>query len=109
MTKRDIRRRHTRVSVNWRAVLLIALLRIPVDIIDISEGGARIRSSDQLPDAKSAILIVDRVGSLDAEVVWTRAKLSGLRFTEANAATLLKPLIEIERSKVIRFGRKEES
>lgn len=76
------RRRALRKRVLWSAQVEAEERPIRCAVLDVSLGGARVRLEEGgLPQGPLAIS-VSRFGSFQAEVVWTRDSVSGLRFLE---------------------------
>ena len=76
------RRQHKRKPVLWAA--RIESMNGPSDciILDLSLGGAKLRSQAQVKSRQKVTLVIDRFGALRAEVVWARQGHLGLRFTD---------------------------
>jgi PilZ domain len=78
------RRRHKRKPVLWSA--RVESYAGPADciILDLSLGGAKIKTSaTPVPAHQKVTLVIDRFGALRAEVVWSRMGHMGLRFTDS--------------------------
>ena len=76
------RRRALRKRVLWSAQVDAEEQPIRCAVLDVSLGGARVRLDEGwLPRGPLAIS-VSRFGRFQAEVVWTRDSVSGLRFLE---------------------------
>jgi hypothetical protein len=76
------RRRAPRKRVLWSARVEAEARPISCAMLDVSLGGARVRLDEgALPQGPLA-LAVSRFGTFQAEVVWTRDRVSGLRFLE---------------------------
>lgn len=76
------RRRALRKRVLWSAEVEAEERPIRCAVLDVSLGGARVRLDEGgLPPGPLAIS-VSRFGRFQAEVVWTRDTVSGLRFLE---------------------------
>jgi PilZ domain-containing protein len=78
------RRRALRKRVLWSGQVEALSRLIDCAVLDISLGGARVRMDDdsELPKGPLAIA-VSRFGTFQAEVVWTKDRMSGLRFLES--------------------------
>jgi len=78
------RRRHQRKTVLWSA--RVESKDGPSDciILDLSLGGAKIKTDAAPVSAhQTVMLVIDRFGALRAEVVWSRRGHMGLRFTDS--------------------------
>lgn len=78
------RRRHKRKTVLWSA--RVESRQGPSDcfILDLSLGGAKIKTAGApVPAHQVVTLVIDRFGALRAEVVWSRMGHMGLRFIDA--------------------------
>lgn len=51
--------------------------------VDISPGGAKIRIAEPLAISSRVMLAVERLGSLQGEVLWQNHAFAGLRFLES--------------------------
>ena len=87
------RRRVFRRVVAWPALVISGDSRVPSLIVDISEEGARLELSKELPTRSGIVLVTDRIGSLEAQIVWRRGKLTGIRFTDAKATEQIAPIL----------------
>jgi hypothetical protein len=78
------RRRAQRKRVLWSGQVEALDNLINCSVLDVSLQGARVRLDDgsQLPNGPLAIA-VSRFGTFQAEVVWTKDGMSGLRFLES--------------------------
>ncbi len=78
------RRRAQRKRVLWTGQVEVLNRLIDCAILDVSLQGARVRMDDgsELPKGPLAIA-VSRFGTFQAEVVWTKDRMSGLRFLES--------------------------
>jgi len=77
------RRRAPRKRVLWSAQLEAEERFISGAVLDVSLGGARVRLDEgALPQGPLAIAL-SRFGSFQAEVVWARDQVLGLRFLES--------------------------
>ena len=77
------RRQHKRKPVLWAA--RIETLDGPSEciILDLSLGGAKVRSPAPVKAKETVTLVIDRFGALNAEVMWARSGRMGLRFVDA--------------------------
>jgi hypothetical protein len=77
------RRQHKRKPVLWAA--RIETRDGPNDciILDLSAGGAKLRSAAVVTVRDTVTLVIDRFGALNAEVMWARSGKLGLRFLDA--------------------------
>lgn len=77
------RRRAQRKRVLWSGQVESSDRLIDCAVLDISLQGARVRvdGESQLPTGPLAIA-VSRFGTFKAEVVWSKDRMSGLRFLE---------------------------
>ena len=70
-----------RMRANWPAELRIDSARISCHVIDISVGGAKVKTAGPLPqDAAKAWLVLDGFGPMEAELLWQNRELVGIRF-----------------------------
>jgi hypothetical protein len=76
------KRRWKRVAVRWLAVVLIFDRRESCTILEISRSGARVQLNGSLPTGTDIVLFCDRFGTLEAEVLWSRGELVGVRFLD---------------------------
>ena len=78
------RRRATRKRVLWSGQVETVEPRfVSCTVLDVSLQGARVRLDEgALPQGPLAIAL-SRFGTFQAEVVWTRDSVSGLRFLES--------------------------
>ena len=86
-----IPRAHRRRKVLWNA----ELRREDGDVVgcqmlDISAGGARIRTEVQFPPGTSVDLIVERVGVFPGTVLWQRGSHAGIGFLEDASSVELR-------------------
>ncbi|HZT51090.1 MAG TPA: PilZ domain-containing protein [Stellaceae bacterium] len=77
------RRQHKRKPVLWAA--RIETQDGPSDciILDLSLGGAKLRSAAEVAAQDMITLVIDRFGALNAEVMWARSGKMGVRFVDA--------------------------
>jgi len=76
------RRLHKRKPVLWSARIESRDGNTPCIILDLSAGGAKLRGSAPVSRKDHVKLVIDRFGSLRAEVMWARMGLLGLRFLD---------------------------
>jgi hypothetical protein len=78
------RRRALRKRVLWSGHVEADNRLLSCAVLDVSLSGARVRLEDegQLPAGPLAIAL-SRFGMFQAEVVWTKERMSGLRFLES--------------------------
>lgn len=75
-----------RRSVRWKAELTTGNSRFRCDVLNISNGGAKVRLPWALPAGVTRVwLIVDFVGAIAAEPRWRKHEFLGLRFLRADA------------------------
>ena len=81
------RRLFARAAVSWGARFITAASSHACVLLNISAGGARLRSSDPPEIGQRGRLIIDRYGSFDAEIVWVHNQQlgAGLRFSATPA------------------------
>ena len=87
------RRRAYRRAVSWQVVVLAGLDRVPAEIVDVTELGARIISAKEMPPVSDVIIVSERLGSLEARVIWRNGNAAGLEFTEEEAEEKVLPLL----------------
>jgi hypothetical protein len=75
-------RQTVRKRVLWAAQLARGSKRFDCVVVDLSLGGARIHLSQPVTKGEMVILVLDRLGSLRAEIVWQEEQSIGLRFVE---------------------------
>lgn len=75
-------RRSKRMAIHWPTTLLEGDRRRPCTIVDISRSGACIHLVEPIAPRTRVTLLDDRVGALDAEVVWCRGNVAGLHLLE---------------------------
>ncbi len=77
------RRRFVRKLVLWSGSVDAAEMPVDCAVLDVSLQGARVRvNQGSLPQGPTSIA-VSRFGTFQAEVVWTKDQVSGLRFLES--------------------------
>jgi hypothetical protein len=75
-----------RRPVSWKAELTTGNSRFRCDVVNISNGGAKVRLHWPLPTGVTRVwLIVDFVGAIAAEPRWRKREFLGLRFLRTNA------------------------
>ena len=88
------RRKAYRRAVSWQVVVLAGLERIPGEMVDVSELGAKIVLAREIELVSHVIVVSERFGSLDARVVWRKGNVAGVQFTETEAGEKIAPLLE---------------
>ena len=82
MSKRE-EQRSPRVQTSLEAVLVDSDGgELPVEVIDLSSGGFRLRASEQLVLGEQIRLRVARYGDFSAQVQWVEGHEAGGRFLE---------------------------
>jgi hypothetical protein len=106
----SIRRRRSsaRIQVGWSATALIGVQRIPCEIVNISRNGAKLRMYAGGVVSNDMILLCEKFGSLEGQVVWREGGLMGVRFTEPSAAAVLQPCLASLYARA-KFGRRHSS
>lgn len=75
--------RGPRVQTSFAAVLVDSDGgELPVEIIDLSSGGFRLRAGEALVEGESICLRVARYGDFPAQIQWVRGHEAGGRFLE---------------------------
>jgi len=77
------RRQHKRKPVLWSARLESDAGASECIILDLSLGGAKLRGSLDVKTHDHVTLVIDRFGTIRAEVVWARMGYVGLHFTDS--------------------------
>ena len=78
------RRRYKRKPVLWSARVELRTGPSECIILDLSLGGAKIKTTHApIPAHQVVTLVIDRFGALRAEVAWSRMGHMGLRFIDA--------------------------
>jgi hypothetical protein len=77
------RRQHKRKPVLWAARIETRDGPSECIILDLSLGGAKLRSAASVTAHEEVTLVIDRFGALNGEVMWARSGRMGLRFTDA--------------------------
>ncbi len=75
-------RRFERTTVLWSGKLVYREQSVACLIVNISSGGAMVRSEDPAFYATSVVLRNARIGDLAAEVVWRQNDELGLKFAD---------------------------
>ncbi len=75
-------RRFERTTVLWSGQLVFQEQSVACVIVNISSGGAMVRSEDPAFYATSVVLRNARIGDLAAEVVWRQNDELGLKFAD---------------------------
>lgn len=76
------RRRHERAIVTLTAEIAIGETCRSCDVINISPGGAKLRSDGRLKTGQQLTLLMGDMSPLQAEVRWSNGDKHGLRFTD---------------------------
>ena len=104
------RRNSLRKKVNRQAVVLAGGNRLPCEIVDLSRGGAKLRTTADVSQHSYVILVCEAFGSLEGYVMWRKGQLAGIKFTDPGAATSLGPLLaagaNTEITATVKFGRR---
>jgi len=77
------RRQHKRKPVLWSARIESNAGAAECIIMDLSLGGAKLRGQIAVKARDAVTLVIDRFGTIRAEVVWARMGYLGLRFTDS--------------------------
>lgn len=80
------RQRYTRRSTLVAAHLRIADELLEVDILDLSEGGAKLKVPAVLNRGTKVALLVEGVGEFGGRVAWRQGDAHGIEFRESPAA-----------------------
>ncbi len=75
-------RRYDRTTVLWSGHLVFREQSVACVIVNISAGGAMVRSEDPAFFMTSVVLRNSRIGDLAAEVVWRQDDELGLKFAD---------------------------
>jgi hypothetical protein len=70
------------MAIHWPMTLLDGDRRRPCTIVDVSRSGARVHVVEPLAPRTRITLLDDRVGALDAVVLWCRGDLVGVEFVQ---------------------------
>jgi hypothetical protein len=76
------RRQHKRKPVLWAARIETREGPCECIILDLSLGGAKVRSPASVVKEQMVTLVIDRFGALNAQVIWARSGKLGLRFVD---------------------------
>jgi hypothetical protein len=87
---RPDRRCTRRWNVIWPANIVVGDQEYSCTILDLSECGAKVESSAQLPGFSLVRLASDRFGCLEGQIRWTRGLDAGLRFEAAPAEVMAR-------------------
>ncbi len=80
--KDENRRRFERTTVLWRGRLAFGEQEVGCVIVNVSSGGAMVRTEEAAHCLPSVILRNERIGELAAEVTWRKNDELGLRFVD---------------------------
>ena len=80
-------RREERKDTSFRAKFLIADEVNDCAILDISPGGAKLKTGAVVASKTGIVLDLDRIGKFSAEAVWCSSGTLGIRFTDDPART----------------------
>jgi hypothetical protein len=75
--------RAPRVELDIKARARLGAIYIGVSLINISQGGAKLRVADTVPEGQKLVLLVDGLPPLAGRVRWTRESDVGVAFYEA--------------------------
>lgn len=92
------KRRAGRLAVSLPVALLAGDRRSGGTILDISRNGARVRTPFDLSRGSVIVLMSDRLGALNARVMWCKDRVAGVEFANLSAdvsARLRAMLLEI--------------
>jgi hypothetical protein len=78
------RREHKRKPVLWSARVEWNSGAAECIIMDLSLGGAKLRGPVAAKAHDPVTLVIDRFGTIRAEIVWARMGYIGLRFTDSH-------------------------
>lgn len=92
------RRQHPRVAVAMPAFLVLGGRRYPVQVVDLSAGGARIDCGQALVAVGASVTLGWGGGSSQAAVRWRDGRLAGLAFA-----------VEIDARDVAALARRSEA
>ena len=76
------RRDSARQAVHYGATLQRERESLPVEMLDISTGGCKVKLRSRLARGEAVTLRIESFGELPAVVAWGREGQAGLRFTE---------------------------
>ena len=80
------RQRFLRHSILIAARLLIGGRAVDCDVVDLSAGGARVRTTEPLPVGAPVVLSVEGVRDFNGKVAWQMTELAGVEFCEDSAS-----------------------
>ena len=89
----EVRRKARRTAVQWPVLVVSGDTRTPSAIIDISELGAKLELQREAPIQSNIFIVGANIGTVAAHVVWRRAMLVGVSFTDPTASKVLLPLL----------------
>lgn len=107
--------RSKRLPIYWPTTLVEGDLRRGCTIVDVSRLGARLRIPSPPPPRTHVMLVDERVGALEATVMWSKGDHAGVEFlapAPAVAARLRALLLALEEAEAHRaaarpqFGRR---
>ncbi len=81
-----------RMAVHWPTMLLERDRRQSCTIVEVSRRGARIMLTRPVTPKSCVTLIDDRVGALEASIVWCRGSLAGVAFLPETAPEVVQKL-----------------
>jgi len=89
------RRAYERRNVQWSARIVLPEGAFACTVYDLSLGGARVRLVAQLQKNQRVRLDLEKIATLNAEVVWLGIGMVGIRFTDdaAYIGRTLGPLL----------------
>ena len=73
-------RRTRRMAIHWPTTLVEAGQRRGCMIVDVSRSGARITLGEPIAPMTRVTLFEDRIGTIEATVVWCRGETAGVAF-----------------------------
>ena len=73
-------RRTKRLPIHWPTTLVHSGVRRGCTIVDVSRAGARIKIAEPVAPGSRISLIDERVGALEATVMWCRGDMAGVAF-----------------------------
>jgi hypothetical protein len=73
-------RRTRRMPIHWPTTLVDAGQRRGCTIVEASRSGARIVLSDPIAPMTRVTILDDRVGTIEATVMWCRGDMAGVAF-----------------------------
>ena len=83
-------RRSKRLAIYWPTTLVEGDLRRACTIVDVSRMGARLRVAPPPPPRTRVTLVDERVGALEATVMWSRGDLAGVEFLPPAPAVMAR-------------------